>query len=99
MKGRDKTAISCSFLDPPEKPSPCFFLTTPQKKENPFFRQLIKILGYNYNCTSSEKIVLKGKIVLQHLYKLDATPFLNLILDYQEVFCLFAYFPFLICFL
>ena len=45
--------ISCSFLDPPEKPSPCFFLTTLQKKENPFFRQLIKINQYNYNCTSS----------------------------------------------
>ena len=35
MKVRGKKAISCSFFDPPEKPSPCF-LTTPQKKENPF---------------------------------------------------------------
>ena len=47
-----KKAISCSFLDPPEKPSPCF-LTTPQKKEDPFYRQLIRINQYNYNCTSS----------------------------------------------
>ena len=31
----------CSFFRPPKKPSPCF-LTTPLKKENPFFRQLIK---------------------------------------------------------
>ena len=54
MKVGGKKEISCSFLDPPEKPSPCFFLTTPQKKENPFFRQLIKINQYNYNyCTSS----------------------------------------------
>ena len=30
-----------SFFIPPKKPSPCF-LTTPLKKENPFFRQLIK---------------------------------------------------------
>ena len=51
------------------------FLTTSQKKENPFFRQLIKINLYNYNnlyqfivfCTSSEKIVPKEKIVLQHM--------------------------------
>ena len=41
MKVGEKKAISCSFL------------TTPQKKENPFFRQLIKINQYNYNCTSS----------------------------------------------
>ena len=53
MKVGGKKEISCSFLDPPEKPSPCFFLTTPQKKENPCFRQLIKINQYNYNCTSS----------------------------------------------
>ena len=55
-----KKAISCSFWDPPEKPSPCFF-------ENPFFRQLIKINQYNYNCTSSiysvpvQKNCTKGK--------------------------------------
>ena len=30
-----------SFFIPPKKPSPCF-LTTPLKKENPLFRQLIK---------------------------------------------------------
>ena len=30
-----------SFFIPPKKRSPCF-LTTPLKKENPFFRQLIK---------------------------------------------------------
>ena len=60
MKVGGKKAISCSFLDPPEKPSPCF-LTTPQKKENPFFRQLIKINQYNYNCTSSEKNCTTGK--------------------------------------
>ena len=53
MKVGGKKEKSCSFLDPPEKPSPCFFFTTPQKKENPFFRQLIKINQYNYNCTSS----------------------------------------------
>ena len=29
------------FFIPPKKPSPCF-LTTQLKKENPFFRQLIK---------------------------------------------------------
>ena len=49
--GRKKT-ISCSFFRPPRKTKPVF-LTTPQKKENPFFRQLIKINQYNYNCTSS----------------------------------------------
>ena len=53
MKVGGKKAISCCFLDPPEKPSPCSFLTTPQKKENPIFRQLIKINQYNCNCTSS----------------------------------------------
>ena len=54
MKVGGKKAISCSFLDPPEKPSPCFFnITTPQKMESPIFRQLIKINQYNYNCTSS----------------------------------------------
>ena len=52
MKVGGKKAISCSFLDPPEKPSPCFFNYN-IKKENPFFRQLIKINQYNYNCTSS----------------------------------------------
>ena len=29
-----------AFFIPPKKPSPCF-LTTPLKKENPFFSQLI----------------------------------------------------------
>ena len=54
MKVRGKKATSCSFLDPPpRKTKPLFFLTTPQKKENPFFRPLIKINQYNYNCTSS----------------------------------------------
>ena len=52
MKVRGKKAISCSFLDPPQNQAPVF-LTTPQKKENPSFRQLIKINQYNYNCTSS----------------------------------------------
>ena len=31
-----KKAISCCFLDPPEKPSPCFFNYTP-KKGKPLF--------------------------------------------------------------
>ena len=76
MKIREKKATSCSFLDPPpEKTQPLLFLATPPKKENPFFRQLIKINQYNYNCTSSmysvpvqKKIVLKEKIVLQHIH-------------------------------
>ena len=42
-----------SLFRPPRKTKPLIFLTTPQKKENPFFRQLIKINQYNYNCTSS----------------------------------------------
>ena len=33
--------VERSFFIPPKKPSPCF-LTTPLKKENPFFRQFIK---------------------------------------------------------
>ena len=41
-----KKKLTCSFLDPPRKPSPCF-LTTPQKRKNPFFRQLIKMNQYN----------------------------------------------------
>ena len=70
MKVGGKKAISCSFLDPPEKSSPCFF--TPQIKENPcFLRQLIKINQYNYNCTSSETIVIKEKIVLQHMHHFE----------------------------
>ena len=36
-----RRAEFCSFFIPPKKPSPCF-LTTPLKKKNPFFRQLIK---------------------------------------------------------
>ena len=53
MKVGGKKAISCSFLDPQKNQAPVF-LTTPQKKENLFFRQLIKINQYNnYNCTSS----------------------------------------------
>ena len=52
MKVGGKKAISCSFLDPPEKPSPCFFNYTPKKGKS-LFRQLIKINQYNYNCTSS----------------------------------------------
>ena len=52
MKVGGKKAISCSFLDPQKNQAPVF-LTTPQKKENPFFRQLIKISQYNYYCTSS----------------------------------------------
>ena len=57
MKVGGKKAISCSENQAP------VFLTTPPKKKNPFFRQLIKINQYNYyNCTSSEKIVL------QHIY-------------------------------
>ena len=36
-----RRAKFCSFFIHPKKSSPCF-LTTPLKKENPFFRQLIK---------------------------------------------------------
>ena len=40
--GEERSSVEfCSFFIPPKKPSPCF-LTTPLKKENPFFRQLIK---------------------------------------------------------
>ena len=41
------------FFRPPRKTKCLFFLTAPQKMENPFFRQLIKINQYDYNCTSS----------------------------------------------
>ena len=51
MKVGGKKAMFFSIL--PRKTKPLFFFTTPQKKENPFFRQLIKINQYNYNCTSS----------------------------------------------
>ena len=46
MKVGGKKAISCSFLDPPEKPSPFFFLTTPQKKENPFLCGLHEVYSH-----------------------------------------------------
>ena len=36
MKVGGKKALSCSFLDPPEKPSPCFFNNTPKKRKIPF---------------------------------------------------------------
>ena len=36
MKVRGKKTISCSFLDPPEKPSPCFFNYTPKKGKSLF---------------------------------------------------------------
>ena len=41
------------FFSPPRKTEPLFFNYTHQKRESPFFRQLIKINQYNYNCTSS----------------------------------------------
>ena len=52
MKVGGKKTISCSFLELQKNQAPVF-LTTPQKKKNPFFRKLIKINQYNYNCTSS----------------------------------------------
>ena len=57
----------------PQKNQAPVFLTTPQIKENPcFLRQLIKINQYNYNCTSSETIiVIKEKIVLQHMHHFE----------------------------
>ena len=36
MKVGGKKTISGSFLDPPEKPSPCFFDYTPKKWKIPF---------------------------------------------------------------
>ena len=60
MKVGGKKAISCSFLDPPEKPSPCF-LTTPQKKENPYLTLQLQLYQFNVFCTSSEKNCTKGK--------------------------------------
>ena len=44
-----------SFFIPPKKPSPCF-LTTPLKKENPFFRQLIKKNLVKKNYLVSKKL-------------------------------------------
>ena len=69
-----KAIISCSFLDPPEKPSPCFFKYTPKKGRSLFYRvdknKPVQLQLYQFNvfCTSSEKIVLKEKIVLQHIH-------------------------------
>ena len=73
MKVRGKKATSCSFLDPPEKPSPCFFNYTPKKGKSLFQtvskNKPVQLQLYQFNvfCTSSEKIVLKEKIVLQHI--------------------------------
>ena len=75
MKVRGKKTISCSFLDPPEKPSPCFFNYTPKKGKSLFEtvdkNKPVQLQLYQFNvfCTSSEKNVLKEKIVLQHIYR------------------------------
>ena len=37
MKVGGKKEISCSFLDPPEKPSPCFFFNYTPKKGKSLF--------------------------------------------------------------
>ena len=42
MSRKAKTMFS-SFLDPLEKQSPVFLTTPPEKRKNPFFRELIKI--------------------------------------------------------
>ena len=52
-----------SFFIPPKKPSPCF-LTTPLKKENPFFRQLIK-----KNLVKKNYLVLKNYLVRKKNYR------------------------------
>jgi len=36
MEVRGKKATSCSFLEPPKKPSPCFFNYTPKNGKSPF---------------------------------------------------------------
>ena len=75
MKVGGKKAISCSFLDPPEKPSPCFSNYTPKKGKSHFETVdknkpvQLQLHQFNVFCTSSEKIVLKEKIVLQHIHK------------------------------
>ena len=74
MKVGGKKAISCSFLDPPEKPSPCFFNYTPKKGKSLFWtvdkNKPVQLQLYQFNvfCTSSEKIVLKEKIVPQQMH-------------------------------
>ena len=76
MKVEGMKAISCSFLNPPEKPSPCFFNYTPKKRKSLFQtadkNKPVQLQLYHFNvfCTSSEKNVLKEKIVLQHMQRM-----------------------------